>query len=87
LAVALLSSCTEASGLGGEEGACAGDCVYECDAPTRTREVCYPDSAEDLELDTGWLNCRPTSRHAGTCIHRCPSATGCNALDGCWCRT
>jgi hypothetical protein len=81
----LLASCVEAGGLGGDRGACVGDCVYECAAPTRTVEVCYPGEAAELELDTGWLDCRPTSRHAGPCIHRCPGEPGCNALNGCFC--
>lgn len=83
--VLLLAACTEAGGLGGDQGACVGSCVFECDAPTRTVEVCYPGAAYELELDTGWVGCVPTSRHVGACVHRCPSAVGCNALDGCFC--
>lgn len=68
--------------------------VYECDTGEdewyEQLELCWDGSAGELEVDLSeWrpqpIDCRPTSRHAGPCIYRCPSERGCNAFYGCWC--
>lgn len=70
------------------------DLVYECDTGSgdwyERVELCWDSDAAELEYSLAdWrpqpIVCRPTSRHAGPCIYRCPSERGCNAFNGCWC--
>jgi hypothetical protein len=72
------------------------DVVYECEVEIPPEysiadlEYCFDQGQGELEDQLGAehggaAQCWPTHRHAGPCLYRCPSATGCNALSGCWC--
>ena len=59
--------------------------VFVCDLTIGQVGLCWKDDDVTELEDALNATCYPTQRHAGPCIYQCPSARGCNALDGCYC--
>ncbi len=60
--------------------------VYLCTTAENQYEYCWDGPVEDLEDDLD-ATCEPTPRHLGACLYSCaPGHSGCNALQGCYCR-